>query len=75
VTDTMRDKNTISKGPKKRDPTCFETKHAIIIPAGTILRAQPGTANTFDCPVAFGKFTIDRTAAEAHSDTYRKVVA
>jgi hypothetical protein len=62
----MRDKDTISKGPKKRDPACFETQHAIIIPAGTILRQQPGAAGTFDCPVAFGKFTIDRTVAEAN---------
>jgi hypothetical protein len=71
----MRDKDTISKGPKKRDPACFETQHVIMIPAGTILRQQPGAANTFDCPVGFGKFTIDRSVAEANPDTYRKVIA
>lgn len=75
MTDTMRDKETVSKGPKRRDPICFETKHAIIIPAGTMLRQEPGLNRPFDCPVAFGKFTIDRSAAEANPDTFRKVIA
>jgi hypothetical protein len=71
----VKDKDIISKGPKKRDPACFQTLHAILIPAGTILRQGPGATGTFDCPVAFGKFTIDRSAAEANVDTYRKVVS
>lgn len=71
----MKDKDAISKGPKKRDPTCFQLQHAVIIPAGTIMRQEPGKDGTFSCPVAFGAFRIDRTIGEAHPDTYRKVVA
>lgn len=71
----MKDKDIISKGPKKRDPACFELRHAILIPAGTILRQKPGAEGTFDCPAAFGVFTVQRDAAEAHPDTYRKVTA
>lgn len=71
----MKDKDIISKGPKKRDPTCFQLQHAIMVPAGTILRQQPGATGTFDCPVAFGKFSIERADAEAHPDDYKKVVA
>lgn len=71
----MKETETISKGPKKRDPTCFQTQHAIVIPAGTVLRQAPGAAGTFDCPVAYGKFTIDRSAAEAHPDDFKKVIA
>ena len=68
-------KDVISKGPKRRDPTCFETRHVILIPAGTILRQDPGKAGAFTCPVAFGVFSIDRAACEAHSDDYRRVTA
>jgi hypothetical protein len=75
MTEAMRDKDIISKGPKKRDPASFQTLHAILIPAGTILRQEPGKPGDFTCPAAFGVFTIDRTAAEAHTDTYRKVVS
>lgn len=71
----MNDKDVISKGPKKRDPMCFEAQHAIIIPKGTILRQEPGQAGTFSCPVGYGVFKIDRSIAEAHPDTYRKVIA
>lgn len=71
----MKDKDTISKGPKKRDPTCFETRHAILIPAGTMLRQEPGKEGTFSCPVAFGEFTIKREVGEAQGDTFRKVIA
>lgn len=71
----MKDKDTISKGPKKRDPACFEIQHAIIIPKGTILRQQPGKEGTFSCPVAYGEFSITRGAGEAHTDDYRKVIA
>ncbi len=71
----MKDKNTISKGPKKRDPACFELQHVILIPKGTILRQEPGKEGVFSCPVGFGEFTVKREAGEAHTDTYRKVIA
>lgn len=63
---------TIKKMPGRRDPTCFETQHAIIIPAGTMIRYHDGELS---CPVAFGVFKIERSAAEANPDTYRKVTA
>jgi len=75
VTDTMKEKGIVSKGPKKRDPTCFQTQHAIIIPAGTILRQAPGAAGTFDCPVAFGKFTINVLDADLHPADFKRVIA
>ena len=67
------DKTPIKKLPGRRDPTSFETQHAILIPAGTIIRADE--SGNFTCPVAYGIFTIERSAAEAHPDTYRKVTA
>lgn len=71
----MKSKDVISKGPKRRDPACFETQHAIIIPKGTMLRQAPGKDGVFSCPVAHGEFTVSREAGEAHSDTFRKVIA
>lgn len=71
----MKDKEVISKGPKKRDPTCFQTQHAILIPKGTILRQEPGKEGTFTCPVAHGVFSVVRGDAEAHADTFKRVVA
>ena len=71
----MKEKDVVSKGPKRRDPTCFETQHAILIPKGTILRQEPGKDGTFTCPVAHGVFSVDRANAEGHTDTFRKVIA
>lgn len=71
---TMKDKDTVSKGPKKRDPVSFQTVHAILIPAGTILRQSPGKPGVFSCPVGYGIFTVGQEAGDAHSDTYKKVV-
>lgn len=71
----MIDKDVISKGPKRRDPACFQTQHAILIPAGTILRQESGKPGTFSCPVAHGAFTVDLKAGEAASDTFKKVIA
>jgi hypothetical protein len=68
----MRDKDTISKGPKKREAACLETQHAILIPAGTILRQEPGKPGVFTCPVAHGVFKV--TDAD-HPDTFKRVVA
>lgn len=70
----MKEPTIRNRGPKKRDPACFELQHAIIIPKGTMLRQEPGKEGTFSCPVAFGEFTVSREAGEAHTDTYRKVV-
>lgn len=68
----MKDKDTISKGPKRRDETCYQVLQDIVIPAGTILRAD-GQGN-FMCLLAGGKFTIgDRDAAI--SIRYKRVVA
>jgi hypothetical protein len=71
----MKDKDTLSKGPKKRDPTCFEVRNAMLIPAGTILRQEPGKEGTFSCPLAGGKFVIDRVSAEAHQGSFKRVIA
>jgi hypothetical protein len=71
----MTEKGITNRGPKKRDPMCFQTLHAILIPAGTILRQDPGKEGTFTCPVAHGVFSVDRAASEAHPDTFKKVVA
>lgn len=71
----MKDKETISKGPKRRDPACYQTQHSIVIPAGTILRQDPGKPGTFSCPVAYGKFVLDESDAKAWTDTYKRVIA
>jgi hypothetical protein len=71
----MRDKDTISKGPKKRDALSLEVRHAILIPAGTILRQEPGKPGIFTCPAANGSFSVNLADAAALPDTYRKVVA
>lgn len=69
-------KNPIKKAlPATRDPVCYQTQHAIIIPKGTILRQQPGAPGVFDCPVAHGTFTVDAIPALEHADTYKRVVA
>lgn len=59
--------------PPKRDPVCFELQHAILIPAGTVLRQDIG--GVFSCPVANGVFTIERDAAQAHPADYKRVIA
>lgn len=72
----MKSKDEISKGPKKRDPACFQTLHAILIPAGTILRQHPDHPRGIrSCPVAHGEFLISLEMGEAHPDTFRKVIA
>lgn len=71
----MISKDIVSKGPKRRDPACFQTRHDIIIPAGTLLRQDPGREGIFAAPVAQGIFSIKDMDAWAHVETYRKVVA
>lgn len=69
------EKGITNRGPKKRDPTCLQLAHAILIPAGTILRQEPGKEGTFSCPTAKGAFTVTRANAETLPETYKKVVA
>lgn len=69
------EKGITNRGPKKRDPGCFETQHAIIIPKGTMLRQEPGKPGVFTCPVAFGSFAVTDQAGFDHPDTYRRVIA
>lgn len=71
----MSDEKAISKGPKKRDPTCFQLVHPILIPAGTILRQAPGKPGEFLAPAGYGNFSVSLKSAEQHSGTYRKVIA
>lgn len=70
----MKEKTITNRGPKRRDETCFQVRRDIIIPAGVILRQDPGKAGTFTCPVGRGKFTLERLDAEA-SDTFKRVIA
>lgn len=73
----MKEKDTAitKRGPAKRDSACLQVRYTITIPAGTILRQEPGKEGTFSCSLAGGKFVIDRTAAEQHTGSFRKVVA
>jgi hypothetical protein len=70
----MNEKGVTNRGPKKRDPACFQTQHAILIPAGTILRQEPGKPG-FSCPVAFGVFSVTDADGQAHPETYKRVIA
>lgn len=71
----MREKGITNRGPKKRDPACFETQHAILIPKGTMLRQEEGKPGVFTCPVAFGRFEVTDKAGQEHPDTFRRVIA
>lgn len=71
----MTEKGITNRGPKKRDPACLQTTHAILIPAGTILRQEHGKAGVFSCPAGFGTFTVTDEAGQAHPDTYKRVIA
>jgi hypothetical protein len=70
----VKSKDTISKGPKKRDPTCLQARYDITIPAGTILRQDPGKEG-FSCPIAGGKFVITDEASLAHEGSFKRVIA
>lgn len=71
----MLEKGITNRGPKKRDPACFEVQHAILIPKGTILRQDPGKPGVFTCPVAHGVFTVLDEAGRTHPDTFKRVIA
>jgi hypothetical protein len=68
----MKDKDALSKGPKRRDPTCYQTQRDIVIPAGTILRAHGN--NSFFCLLEGGEFVIDEQAALART-IFKRVIA
>lgn len=72
----MIEKDKIKKAmPGRRDPTCFELQHAIIIPKGTMLRQDPGRAGAFSCPVAGGAFIVEAVIANEERGTYKRVVS
>lgn len=71
----MKEKTITNRGPKKRDPTCFELRHEISLPAGTILRQDPGRPGTFSAIVAHGAFSVSEDVAAQIPGTYRRVVA
>lgn len=70
----MKDKDVVSKGPKRRDETCLEVRHDIVIPAGTILRQDAGKPGTFSCELSGGKFVFAGDVS-AYTGSFRKVVA
>jgi hypothetical protein len=72
---SMTEKGITNRGPKKRDPECFELQHAVLLPKGTILRQDPGLSGAFTAPVAGGTFSVDRDSAGKHPDTYKRVIA
>lgn len=64
-----------NKGPKKRDPACLQLQTAIVIPAGTILRQEPGKPGKFQCPVSGGSFSIEGIDAHQHAHLYKLVTS
>lgn len=71
----MKDKDIISKGPKKRDPTCFQVLEDIVIPKGTILRRDHSPGRPFSCAVAHGAFSVSEDVAAQIPSTYKRVIA
>lgn len=71
----MKDKDTVSKGPRNRDAACLQTQADIVIPAGTILRQEPGKPDVFKCPVGLvGELAVTMKAGDVHSH-YKRVIA
>lgn len=70
----MKEKGITNRGPKKRDPACFQTVHPILIPAGTMLRQDPGKPGTFTCPAGYGVFSVSDEVGQEHPGTYRRVI-
>jgi len=73
TTPQMKDKDTVSKGPKRRDPLSLQTIHALLIPAGTMLRQEPGKPGVFTCPLAGGKFIFEGDP-NAYQGSFKKVM-
>lgn len=71
----MSKEEKIKKGmPAKRPIMSLQTQHAILIPAGTILRQEPEKPGVFTCPVAKGVFSVETLDALAAPETYKRVV-
>jgi hypothetical protein len=73
----MKDKETTiaKRGPAKREAACFQTQHPILIPAGTILRQEPGKPGVFSGSAGYGTFTATDKSALEHPGTYKRVIA
>lgn len=69
----MNSKDALSKGPKRHDSTCYRVERDIVIPAGTILRAQG--EGKFAAPVGpAGEFSIATKPGQVFSE-FKLVVA
>lgn len=66
----------ISKGPKKRNPECYQLQRDIVIPAGTILRAS-GRPDEFEAPYGYYAAFVLRVSPDIDKvrDDFRKVIA
>lgn len=73
----MIDKDTkIKKAmPPKRESMCFELQHAILLPAGTMLRQEPGKPGFFTAPVAHGVFSVTTEDGISHPATFKRVIS
>jgi hypothetical protein len=70
----MKDKDIISKGPKKHNPTCYQVQRDIVIPAGTILRSYKD--HVYEAQVGpCGKFSINAEHDADVTDNFKKVIA
>lgn len=78
----MISNDVISKGPKKHDPVCYQLRHDIVIPAGTILRRaanERGGAGYVECQVGHGKDFTSNLVVQVHIDAeasgdFKKVI-
>lgn len=68
----IENKAKIKSGAPKRNPVCYQTLQDIVIPAGTILRADIDLK--FSCGIAGGYFQIGDEAND-HKDIFKKVIA
>lgn len=72
----------LSKGPKKRNPECYQLQRDIVIPAGTILRQaadQRGGSAYVECPIGHGKDFTSNFVVQVHADAeasgdFKKVI-
>lgn len=70
----MTDK-PISKGPKKRDPVCYQLQRDIVIPAGTILRAS-GRPDEYETAYGYyAAFVLRVSSGVEMSGDFKRVIA
>lgn len=64
----IEDKNSqqakIHKGSPKRDPVCYQTVRDIVIPAGSIMRAN-GEPGVMEILIGFGEFSLTVSVPES----------